>query len=222
MPLSDDAAWVVYACRTPYAAEVTEIIRRRGERVAYLVDNLPGAEAAPPDVRTVDQLGRDVADAPVVVPLLTPGHRHLVVGEARARGFARFPCLVDPTSVLASTTTVGEGSTVNAGVVIGAHTSVRRFVHVNRSASLGHDGVLHDLCTIGPGCVLSGSVTVGPGAFLGAGAVVVPGVVIGANAVVGAGAVVVRDVEDGAVVVGNPATTTRGTGGYGGVSVPIT
>lgn len=43
------------------------------------------------------------------------------------------------------------------------------------------------------------------GASIGAGAVILPGVKIGKNAVVGAGAVVVKDVPDGAVVVGNPA-----------------
>ena len=42
-------------------------------------------------------------------------------------------------------------------------------------------------------------------AKIGANATILPGVVIGENALVGAGAVVVRDVPDGAVVVGNPA-----------------
>jgi len=43
------------------------------------------------------------------------------------------------------------------------------------------------------------------GASIGAGAVLLPGLRIGAGATVGAGAVVVRDVPDGATVVGNPA-----------------
>lgn len=43
------------------------------------------------------------------------------------------------------------------------------------------------------------------GASLGSGAVVLGGVRIGAEALVGAGAVVTKDVEAGAVVVGNPA-----------------
>ena len=43
------------------------------------------------------------------------------------------------------------------------------------------------------------------GASVGAGAVVLPGVTIGERAMVGAGAVVTKDVEPGAVVVGNPA-----------------
>jgi virginiamycin A acetyltransferase len=41
------------------------------------------------------------------------------------------------------------------------------------------------------------------------GALILPGVQIGDGVVVGAGAVVVRDVEDYAVVVGNPAKTIK-------------
>jgi virginiamycin A acetyltransferase len=41
------------------------------------------------------------------------------------------------------------------------------------------------------------------------GAMVLPGVQIGDGVVVGAGAVVVRDVEDYAVVVGNPAKVIK-------------
>jgi UDP-2-acetamido-3-amino-2,3-dideoxy-glucuronate N-acetyltransferase len=43
------------------------------------------------------------------------------------------------------------------------------------------------------------------GASLGANCTILPGLRIGAKAMVGAGAVVTRDVEPGAVVVGNPA-----------------
>jgi acetyltransferase-like isoleucine patch superfamily enzyme len=43
------------------------------------------------------------------------------------------------------------------------------------------------------------------GAKIGANATLLPAVTIGKNALVGAGSVVVRDVPDGAIVVGNPA-----------------
>lgn len=46
------------------------------------------------------------------------------------------------------------------------------------------------------------------GASIGAGAVICPGITIGRGAMVGAGAVVTRDVQDFAIVTGNPARVT--------------
>ena len=220
--------WVVYACRSPYAAEVAEVIWRRGEEVAVLVDNLgEGSGAAVPHLAvptpvigpgelTTGHLALDF-----VVPLITPGHRHTVLAEARAAGATRFPALVDPMSVVARSAEIGEASVVNTSATVGANTRLGHAVHVNRGASLGHDVIVEDFASIGPAAALAGHVHVGRGAIVGVGAVCAPGVRIGPNAVVGAGAVVVREVAPGAVVVGNPARVLRTADtGYGGVAVP--
>lgn len=46
-------------------------------------------------------------------------------------------------------------------------------------------------------------------AWIGTGAIILPGVTIGRRAIVGAGSVVTRDVEDYAVVAGNPAKVIK-------------
>jgi sugar O-acyltransferase (sialic acid O-acetyltransferase NeuD family) len=222
--------WAIYACGTPYAVEVAEVIWRCGDEVALLVNNLPAvdrsvadAEAASAAIGVPLVRPEEVPAAPslaTVVPLITPGHRFAVETEARALGLTSFPLLVDPTSVVARTAALSEGTVVNGAAMIATTTEVGRFVHVNRSASIGHHNAIEDYATLGPGCVLAGHVTVGRGAFVGAGAVCAPNVSIGPNAVVGAGAVVVRDVPAGAVAVGNPAKTIRRGAGYGDVSVP--
>jgi sugar O-acyltransferase (sialic acid O-acetyltransferase NeuD family) len=224
MAIDDPSDWLIFAHRTPYAAEVAEIIWRCGQEVRVLVDNLDDGPL-PSELGTVvapDDLDADLVGLATVIPQLTPGHRRTIEHQARELGITRFPVLVDPTAVVARRSTLGEGTVVNAAAVVGATSTLGRFVHVNRSASVGHDAVIADYATIGPACALAGHVTLGPGAFVGAGAVLAPKVTIGANAVVGAGAVVVRDVPAGAVVVGNPATILRqGDAGYGGVSVPV-
>ena len=214
--------WLVYACRTDYTVDVVEIIARRDEEVAALVDNLHEPRSVDdPEMISADALSPALLPLPVVIPLITPGHRHHVVVEARMKGLTCFPSLVDPTAVVASSAEIGEGTVINAGAVIAGEVRAGRFVHVNRSASVGHHSVLDDFSTLGPGCVLAARVRVSSGAFIGAGAVCAPKVVIGANAIVGAGAVVVKDVPAGAVVVGNPAQVIRhGDVGYGGVRVP--
>jgi sugar O-acyltransferase (sialic acid O-acetyltransferase NeuD family) len=215
--------WLLYACRTPYADEVIEIVWRTGGSAAVFVDNLPD----PPASRLGAVLGpADLTDAqkrlPVLIPLVTPGHRHEVEAEACALGLTRFPVLVDPSAIVARTADIGKGSIVNAQSMIGAHAGLGRFVHVNRSTSIGHDARIEDYVSMGPGCVLAGHVTLETGCFVGAGAILGPNVRVGANAIVGVGAVVLQNVPPGVTVIGNPARIVRTQGtGYGGAAVPV-
>ena len=81
---------------------MVEIIGRRGEAVALLVDNLsdgPEPSALGPVVSTAALPA--ARRGPVVVPLTTPGFRHTAAAEARTLGATSFPCLVDPTSTVA-------------------------------------------------------------------------------------------------------------------------
>lgn len=219
--------WLVYACRTSFAPEVVELVRRGGDEVEALVDNLgerssapmprfaPGIDVLEPGQLSPAQLGLPLTFAPV-----TPGHRHTAIAEAHRYGMSHLPPLVDPSAVISSSVEIADAVLVNAGVAIGANSRLGFAACINRSASLGHDNVVDDYATVGPCASTAGLVHIGRGAFLGVGSVCAPEVRIGENAVVGAGAVVIADVEPGAVVVGNPARTIRIGAGYGGVSVP--
>lgn len=48
-------------------------------------------------------------------------------------------------------------------------------------------------------------VRIGENVWIGANALILPGITIGRNAIIGAGSVVTKDVDDGEIVVGNPA-----------------
>lgn len=213
---------VLYGVGSPFVEEVLEALLRLGWAVRGGVANVETgfrpARLAP--IVTREEIPPDWLALPVVLPLVTPGHRWSLEREVLELGFRSFATVVDPTAIVASTVVIGEGTVVMAGAVIGAETTIGRLVCVNKAATIGHHVKLSDYATVSPGCVLCGSVTVERGAFVGAGAIVNPEVSIGTNALVGSGSVVRRDVPERTLVVGNPAVVVQeGIAGYNHVSV---
>lgn len=212
---------LIYGVGSPILADVHATLDRLGWVVVAEVANLDGPSYARLSPITPQQRSERLSHLPIVIPLMTPGHRHAVWTEIRTADVdAVFPPAVDPTTPVASSTTIGDGVYVNAGGAVGGGTQIGAFAFLNRAASVGHHCVLEEFSVIGPGVTLAGTVSVGRGAFIGAGAVVLPGLTIGSNAVVGAGSVVVHDVPSNTIVVGNPARVVKdGIAGYNDVGV---
>lgn len=118
-------------------------------------------------------------------------------------------------------TIVGKNVYIDFGVVVGARCKIQN------NSSIFHGAELEDGVFIGPHVILTndrtpraitpdgalkgaddwtvGRTRVCHGASIGAGAIILPGIRIGRFAMIGAGAVVTRDVDDFALVAGNPA-----------------
>lgn len=128
--------------------------------------------------------------------------------ELRAAG-GLLVTVVHPTATVSRYTVLGAGSVVMAGAVVNVDSHIGQAAIINTGATIDHDCLLADGVHICPGAHLSGNVRVGHGAMVGVGVAVKQGVTIGNRAVVGAGAVLVRHVDDGAVVAGNPARRLR-------------
>jgi sugar O-acyltransferase (sialic acid O-acetyltransferase NeuD family) len=195
---------VLYGIGSSYLAEVLDTLDRLGWTVTAYVSN--DARASVPSglspIVVPGQIQPAWLHQPVVFPLITPGYRQRLHREALQLGFQSFASVVDPSAVISRRSSLEPGALVNTGVLVGANTHAGRFCVLNRGASVGHDVVLEDFVTLGPGAILCGGCRVRYGAFVGAGAVVNPGVTIGANCIVGAGTVVARDVPDRSVVSG--------------------
>lgn len=206
--------FVLYAASTPHASELVETAGRLGWELAAAVRNIPGLpvpDEVPAPVE-IDELEADLLALPFVVAQTNPAQRREAIADAYRRGFATAATMVDPTSVVARSSTIGPGSFVGATSVVGAGARIGSGSMVGRSCSLGHHVWLGDYASLGPGVVVAGSCRIETGAFLGAGAVLAPKIEIGAGALVGAGAVVIADVEPDTVVVGNPARFLRRCG----------
>jgi acetyltransferase-like isoleucine patch superfamily enzyme len=115
-------------------------------------------------------------------------------------------------------TRIGDGVSVGSHTIVEHHVELADGVRLHSGCFVPEHSVLEEGAWLGPGVVVTNSrypnrpdskanlegVRIESGAVIGAGAVLLPGLIVGRGALVGAGAVVVRDVEPGSVVVGNP------------------
>jgi sugar O-acyltransferase (sialic acid O-acetyltransferase NeuD family) len=195
---------VLFGVGSSLVVEYEETCRRSGVMILAVVRNRPGRVWSNDLHPTLDcdALPPSILRTPCLCPLFVPGNRRIATAEAAAAGFGFAPALLDPTAIVASSSSFGIGCFVNAGSIVGADTRVAEHVVVNRGASIGHHVTIGTFASLGPGAIVCGQVTIESDAVIGAGAVILPRVRIGAAAVVAAGAVVVGDVEPGARVFG--------------------
>jgi len=124
---------------------------------------------------------------------------------------------------------IREENEIGAHVSVGTHSVIEHHVRLGNGVRIHSNVFVPEYSVVEDGAWIGPSVTFtnalyplshaakanlrGPiirsGAKIGANATLLPGVVVGRDALIGAGSVVVRDVPDGAVVVGNPARVVR-------------
>ncbi len=112
---------------------------------------------------------------------------------------------IHPSAVVSGSVKMGDGVMIAANATINPLSQLGRGVICNTCSSIDHECIIGDYCHIAPNAVLCGNVTVGHKTFIGANSVIKQGIVIGNNVIIGAGTVVVKDVPDGAILIGNPA-----------------
>jgi sugar O-acyltransferase (sialic acid O-acetyltransferase NeuD family) len=96
------------------------------------------------------------------------------------------------------------GILIMPNVSINSLAKIGKGVIINTGAIVEHECIIDDFAHIAPGAALAGNVKVGKRSFVGANAVIKQGIFIGDDVTIGAGTVVLRDVPNGATVIGNP------------------
>jgi acetyltransferase-like isoleucine patch superfamily enzyme len=135
------------------------------------------------------------SSAAVFCDELRMGERSYIAAQAYVTGEISLGAdsTINPFAVVRGKITIGDG------VRIGAHTSLLAF---NHGTAVTDQPMFRQPHT-------ARGITVGDDVWIGSNVIVLDGVTIGAHSIVGAGAVVTKDVEEWAVVAGNPARKLR-------------
>lgn len=135
----------------------------------------------------------------------TPPYRRFSLG--RKSVIESFSCINNAVGdvIIGDHTRVGLHNTIIGPVTIGSHVNLAQGITVTALNHNFSDSTLR----IDEQGVSTTPVVIGDDVWIGANAVVLPGVHIGRHVVVAAGAVVTRDVPDGCVAAGVPATIKK-------------
>jgi UDP-perosamine 4-acetyltransferase len=127
------------------------------------------------------------------------------VTEYYARLNFKFQTLIDSTSLISETASIGEGAQILANSYIGPSVVIGANSIINTGSIIEHDSKIGSNSHVAPGVTICGDCNIHQSVFIGAGATLINGVDIGTNATVSAGAVVVKNVSKNMKVFGVPA-----------------
>lgn len=144
-------------------------------------------------------------DVYVLCAVSNPAAKKRIVTLLQRYDFVMFTTVVHPSSVVADSAELGEGTVVGPGCVISSDSVLGNHIVVNQHSSISHHVRIGDYAMLAPGCTIGGHVTIGEGAFMGIGCIAMPETCIGNYSVLGAGAVMTKDIPTNCTAIGVPA-----------------
>ena len=180
------------------------------EPVAFFDDTLvPGTFVKGiPVAGGLDSLGQAGTQASLDAVVIAIGYRHLTFRQQvfeRLQGQLRFATIIDPSAIIDSTCTIGEGAVVYPGCILDMNVVVGCNALLNVGCVIAHDSSVGQGCFLSPAVKLAGFVRLAQSVSLGIGTTVIDNVSIATGVRTGAGAVVIADLHQPGLYVGIPA-----------------
>lgn len=97
------------------------------------------------------------------------------------------PIIRDPSSVVAETVEIGEGTFIGKGAVVNAEAKIGKMAIINTMSLVEHECVVGNFAHVAVAAVLCGQVRVGEAAFIGANSTIIQGRTILPHQIVPAG-----------------------------------
>jgi len=132
-----------------------------------------------------------------------PRVRRGVAEQFEARG-GRFLTLIHPTTIVANTARIGQGTIICPYAIVSDAVRLGRYVLVNYHASLGHDASAGDFSVLSPYSGLGGHAAVETDVFLGMHVTVGPRIRVGSGGTVAANSCVLQHSPPNSMIFGVP------------------
>ena len=129
------------------------------------------------------------------------GAYSVIGGDGEIRGVETFEGKV----IIGSGNKISELVTIQRPQLAGAVTSIGDNNIIMAHSHVGHDAEIGNGCELSTGCIIGGYAKIKGGAKIKLGVTVRNRKTVGYGSICGMGAVVVKDVENGVTVIGNPA-----------------
>ena len=180
-----------------HAKVIIDILEANGQKIDFIVDDNPLLS---------ELLGYEVKrnTGEYDEAIISIGSCEIRKKIVKGLKVKKYLSSVHPSAVISPRATIDEGTVVMQGAIVQSCAMIGKHCIVNTGASVDHDCEIGDYVHVAPHSTVLGGVTIGEGSFIGAGAVVKQYITIGKTCMIGAGAVVLKDVPDGAMVVGVP------------------
>lgn len=152
---------------------------------------------------TIDTYNIDENDV-FVCTIAKPKVKFTLVESLTKKG-AKFINLIHSSAQIFDNVTIGIGNIISANCVLSNEVEIKNHIGINLACTIGHNVVIEDYCQLSSQCDLTGYVILNKGAFLGSKVSIIPKITVGQFANIGAGSVVIKKVNEGVSVFGNPA-----------------
>lgn len=120
------------------------------------------------------------------------------------------PSLIHPKANISPSANIGKGVYIHSGAYIWTKAEIGDFSIISPNTVIAHHTKVGKACLISTLCAVGALIKIKDYVTLGIGTTVITGVKrIEENVMSGGGSVIIKDVEDNAVIVGNPARKIR-------------
>lgn len=178
-----------------HAKSVADTIERTGQyNIVGYTDVKEDKERSRYKYLGTDDALKDIYDSGIMCAAVGVGYmgkddtRDKLYKMLKDIGF-ELPVVVDPSSIVSETATIGEGTFIGKGAIVNAEAKVGKMCIINSKALVEHETVVGDYSHVAVGANLCGQVNLGDHVFVGAGATVVQCVNVGADSFIKAGEV---------------------------------